>query len=535
MNQEASHIVILDGPKTERPPASDPTTTLDALFRHAAARRPDAVALADPPNRESFMRGAPNRLSYAEVDRVVAAIAARLRQLGLRTDAVVGIHLPNTVECALTILGVLRAGLIAAPLPVLWRRAEMAPVLGPLGAKAIITASSVGDMELCGQAMQVAAESFSVRHVCGFGPDLPDGVVPLDDLLSQHSGEWVAPESDLDSAAHVAVVTVESTPDGPAMVARSHSELIAGGLGTLLEGGLRQDTRLLGCCAVSSFAGLALTLVPWLLTGGTLSLHHGFDAQAFTTQCRDDRCDTVVVPGPLLPRLAEARLLAHPELKGLLALWRAPEAFAGSPEWQNTNVALTDMLALGEVALLGSRRGASGEPRPLPAGAIFAPRGAAGGVLLAEMARTETGTLALRGPMVPRHAFPPGAERRGMPYLRADAAGFVDTRYPCRLDPASGTFAVAGPPPGMVAVGGYRFALAELEERVRRTDSAAFVTALPDALAGHRLAGIAATDDMRSALTALGVNPLLADAFGSQSKTGCATASGVDGTLMAVA
>ena len=35
--------------------------TLDDLFRRAAARRPDAIALIDPPNRASFTDGQPRR------------------------------------------------------------------------------------------------------------------------------------------------------------------------------------------------------------------------------------------------------------------------------------------------------------------------------------------------------------------------------------------------------------------------------------------------------------------------------------------
>ena len=54
----------------------------------------------------------------------------------------------------------------------------------------------------------------------------------------------------------------------------------------------RAGRRLLGCCATGSFAGLALTVMPWLLSGGTLALHHGFDADAFAAQCREERCDT---------------------------------------------------------------------------------------------------------------------------------------------------------------------------------------------------------------------------------------------------
>ena len=39
----------------------------------------------------------------------------------------VGIQMANTAENVLTILGILRAGIIAMPLPLLWRRAEARP------------------------------------------------------------------------------------------------------------------------------------------------------------------------------------------------------------------------------------------------------------------------------------------------------------------------------------------------------------------------------------------------------------------------
>src|SRR5947209_633650 len=89
--------MILGEAQTEAIPA----TTLDDLFRRAAARRPDAIALADPPNRESFTDGPPRRLTYAQADRAIAAIGSRLRRVGLHTDAIVAIQLPNTVESVL--------------------------------------------------------------------------------------------------------------------------------------------------------------------------------------------------------------------------------------------------------------------------------------------------------------------------------------------------------------------------------------------------------------------------------------------------
>ena len=100
--------------------AAAPSPTLDDLFRRAGVRHPGVVALIDPPDREHFTDSAARRLTYAQADRAISAIAARLRSLGLPTDTVVALQLPNTVESVLAFFGIIRAGMIAAPLPLLW-------------------------------------------------------------------------------------------------------------------------------------------------------------------------------------------------------------------------------------------------------------------------------------------------------------------------------------------------------------------------------------------------------------------------------
>ena len=491
-------------------------TTFDDLFRNAATRRPDAVALCDPPNRSSFTDGEPRRLTYAQADHIVSAIAGRLRRLGLSTDAAVGLQLPNTVESVLALLGVLRAGMIAVPLPLLWRRTDAAAALNRVGAKTIITSSRVGAADHCNIAMNTAADVFPVRYVCSFGANLPDGVIPLDDLLA--AAPLLDPpapvERDGNPAAHIAAVTLEVTTEGLMAVGRNHMELIAGGQAVLREAGLPENAAILASCANSSFSGLAASTLPWLLTCGTLSLHQPFDPAAFAEQCRSDGCDTVVVPGALAARIAQAGLLQHPGLHSILALWRAPERLAIGSPWQHSEAALIDVLAFGETALIAGRRDAEGRPAGIPLGPVTAPYGDHDAESVLETMVTETGTLALRGPMVPRHAFPPGAERTPMPCFKPDARGFVDTLYPCRPDPDSGEGAITGPPPGIVSVGGYRFRSDQLQDLVSRTAGEAVLTALPDALAGHRLAGHAADRAaLRQALDGLGVNPLVSGAF----------------------
>src|ERR1700761_767938 len=153
--------MILGDPTADARQQGPGRLTVDEVFHRLATKHPDRLALRDAPNRKTFTDGAPRRLTYAEADRVVGAIAGRLREMGMTADSIVGIQLPNTVDNILTLLGALRAGLIAAPLPLLWRRAETVAALARLGAKALITAGRISSFNQSHFAMRVASEVFS--------------------------------------------------------------------------------------------------------------------------------------------------------------------------------------------------------------------------------------------------------------------------------------------------------------------------------------------------------------------------------------
>jgi hypothetical protein len=484
--------------------------TLDALFRRAGVRHPDALALADPPNRAEIDGRAPRRLTFAEADRAISALAARLSRQNLHTDALVAVQLGNTVDSVIALLGVLRAGMIAMPVPVLWRHREMIDALGRTGAKAIVTATRIGSYAHAELAMQVAAELFPIRAICGFGECLPDGFVPLDDIFAPGQSDFVpAAARANDPAAHLAAITFDSTRDGFVPVARSHRELIAGGVGVFLESGMMPEAPMLSTIPLGSFAGLAAALVPWLLGGGALYLHHAFDAVAFAEQSASIDSGTVVLPGGALGPLTQAGMLAN--ARNVIALWRTPERLGAGNAWTSA-AALTDVCSFGEIGVIAARRGDDGLPAPIANGAIRERHDNA--TSLIETLRTKGATLALRGPMVPVHAFPPGAERGGGPYLMADAAGFVDTGFTCQRDDLFGTLTITGSPAGFASIGGYRFRQNEMDASVAEADPAATIVALPDALLGERLAG--STPDRASTeseLEARGTNPLIAAAF----------------------
>jgi hypothetical protein len=511
--------VILDS----LPQAANPTvdSTFDDLFRAAAARRPQAIALADPPDRSRFADGAPRRLTYAEADRMISAIALRLRRTGLQPDAVVGLQTANTVDGVLAFLAVLRAELIAMPLPLLWRRADAVAAIRRAGASALIVSGRIGATDYFELAVNAAAEAFTVRQVCGFGPRPPDGAVSLDDLYV--AAEIPPPEmlnARSSGGAHVAALTWDVTAGGLVPVARSHAQLIAGGLAVLLESEIPQEATILSPFAPSSFGGIALTLVPWLMVGGTLVLHHPFDSATFAAQSQEEGCSVAILPGPLVTPLKAAGLLNAPHVpRNILAAWRAPEQMRRAADWRDPAVALTDVQLFGETGLVAARRAPNRRAAPIPLGPVVAPRGALG-LQVAEVALSSGGTLTLSGPMVPTAAFPPGAERTELPCHHPTAEGFVDTRCAADLCQGGSAVIVNGLSPDLISFGGYRFAVSGLKDTVNILDPSGTLAVRPDLLVGHRLTGTASDPEaIRLALRNLGANPLLVEAFGERSKT----------------
>src|SRR4029078_2536007 len=80
-----------------------------------------------------------------------------------------------------------RAGLVVAVLPLLWRQSELTMALNRTAARAIVRAGKVDGVIYSDIAINAAAEAFSIRHVCGFGSDLPEGMASLDNAIFRES------------------------------------------------------------------------------------------------------------------------------------------------------------------------------------------------------------------------------------------------------------------------------------------------------------------------------------------------------------
>ncbi|MFX5730415.1 hypothetical protein ABTE38_19370, partial [Acinetobacter baumannii] len=85
------------------------------------------------------------------------------------------------------------------------------------------------------------------------------------------------------------------------------------------------------------------SLAMWLLTGGTLALHHPFDSEVLERQFNEASCDTLVAPAQLALRLDEMDLSVRmPGLRNVIGMWRSPEQVAASAPWNAQTASLTD-------------------------------------------------------------------------------------------------------------------------------------------------------------------------------------------------
>ncbi len=472
--------------------------TLDGLFRRTLTRDPDMAALIDPIDRARVTGHEPRRMTYGEADRAVDALAAHFVERRLPLGGVLAVQLPNTIECALTILAAHRAGLVVALFPQLWRHADLTAALNYTGACGIVTMGRIDGVDHAAMARRAGAETFSVRYIGAYGHALPDGVTSLERAMVQVIN---APPPHVQNAEAPAIITFDTLGDGMRAVPRTHIQAIAGALAIYLEAAVPHGAPLLSAVAPTSFAGFSAGIGVWLLTGGTLVHHQPFDGDVLLKQIKADSCTALVVPGSLLPRFSDpdtARRVRS--LQRIIGLWRSPEQIASSPAWTIERISATDLYVFGEAGLFGARRGESGLPAMIRGGPFGAPRNDPNRSAMGETIVTSHGTLGLSGPMVVPAAY--------------GAQDLVDTQCPAQIDPDTSLLSLRAQPDGVVSVGGYRFPRDHLLRWAERLGGNAKLSDTTDELCGHRLEGQSLSNALaRTAFGELGLNPLISDAF----------------------
>jgi acyl-CoA synthetase (AMP-forming)/AMP-acid ligase II len=338
--------------------------TLQDLLEKAVLRTPDAVALADPPNRARMTLGEARRLTYAELKRSSDRLAGGLVKIGLKKDDILMVQLPNVVDLVVVYLAAARIGAIVSPLPVQYRKHELRQVMGLTEPRVFVTTSNFGGFDFVQMVGEIRAEFPSLERIIGIGEAVPEGVLGLADLMSADRNEEVLREY-LDSKDHrvsandiLTVCWTSGTEGDPKGVPRSHNHWIWIAYATLDGCELDPGCHLLNPFPLVNMAAIGGMMVPWLLTGGMLVLHHPLDLAVLLAQIQREKINYTVMPPALLSMLLmKPEMLARTDLSSIknIGSGSAPLSPWMVSQWQqNHGIHVINMFGSNEGAALTS-------------------------------------------------------------------------------------------------------------------------------------------------------------------------------------
>jgi acyl-CoA synthetase (AMP-forming)/AMP-acid ligase II len=329
--------------------------TLPGLVRGAGRLRPDRLVICDSGNAATLLGRPARTLTAAAFEQEILDLARKLAALGLAQGERVLVQLPNTVEAAIGILGVMSAGGVPAVTPVFSDEQDLLAQANEINAVGILTVARFAGTALAERARGVTARCDTIRFVAAFGERAPSGVAALDAWsLADVDQRLPAQEATGDAPA---LITFDRI-DGLRAFVRSHEQIIAEAAAAAAVAQIGPDSRLMVTLPPASLAGVVFGLAAPLLTGATANLVALFDGCLFARSLGDGRHLAVVLP-------AAAEEAFHHHCSGrrlraetLVFVHRPAPAEADPPALPPGKADRTlDATALGETCLMLARRG----------------------------------------------------------------------------------------------------------------------------------------------------------------------------------
>lgn len=332
-------------------------TTVDDLFRAAVAADAARTAVIDPANRADLGLGEPQRLTYAELDSRVDAIAAQLLVCGLHRGDIVLAQLPNVWEGVALYLATARLGLVLSPVAMQYRRHELDQVGRLLQPRAVVTCREFKGFDHAALWNGLARELDATLLVAG--GEAPAGAQSLRvdpatdaDRTTVRTAIAAAPPQADDVYTICWTSGTEGAPKG---VPRSHNQWIAISWAHFEAARIAPGDTLLNPFPMINMAAIGGCFLSWLHGAGTLLLHHPLDLEVYLRQIAVERPQYAIAPPAVLNMLIrDERLLGSVDLSSLRCIG------SGSAPLSPAMIAgFRDRLGIEVVNLFGSNEGVS--------------------------------------------------------------------------------------------------------------------------------------------------------------------------------
>ncbi len=420
--------------------------TVRELVEHSARRSPHANYAIDGDGAHS--------VSFGELERACARVAALLRRCGSEPGDTVSLVMPNGLMTLQLLLGAMAGGWCVNPVNLLSQGSQMRYVIDHSDCKVLLVSpqweSAVRDM------LRGVARAIAVVVVDPHAQTLPAG-----DLDAQ-----CAPPPPAGAALALLMYT-SGTTGVPKGVMLTQENLAANALAVSAEHGLGPDDRVLAVLPLYHINAFVVTMLAPLAHGGSLAMPPKFSAARFWEQAFERRCSWLNVVPTMISYLLEGAAPTPAQTARIRFCRSASAALAPqhlSAFEQKFGTGIIETMGLTETA-------APSFSNPLDAlrrkpGSVGRASGCAALVIdagFAPVADGHTGEIAIRGPNVMRGyfkddeatrlAFTPGG------WLRTGDLGWRD---------ADGFFFVTGRIKELIIKGGENIAPREIDEVLLR-------------------------------------------------------------------
>ncbi|MCL6271812.1 acyl--CoA ligase [Sansalvadorimonas sp. 2012CJ34-2] len=278
--------------------------SLESLFRRTVAIHPGRVALADPPDKETFTEGKPCRLTYSDLFTAVRDVSARLLSAGLKKDQVVVSQLPNTVETVVLYLALARIGALVCPVPVEKSCASLTGLALQLE-PVMYVGCRYQHRDFLKQARTWLPESC---QLASFSETGDDEVLNLS--FETHAGE--------EEIKHLGKI-MDSVPVSPnevftlawkrdeegarPAIPRTHNQWFALASFVYEGAGLRNGDTLFCGFSLAAASGIGAFLYNWLMAGARLVLDQTGDTEQVISLISQERVTCAGVPPAVLAQI----------------------------------------------------------------------------------------------------------------------------------------------------------------------------------------------------------------------------------------
>lgn len=275
--------------------------SVDAMVRRAVAAGGDSEALVDPFNRASLDGREPERLSWNAVDARIDQLVAALLAEGVAKDDVVLAQLPNTVDAVLLFCACARMGAILSPVAMPYRRHELEFIVGQVSPKVFVTVGEFGGFDHAALGKALCSEGVGPKTLV-FGSGEGDLRAACEAADPQTAKDY-ATANPVAGAEVLTVCWTSGTESRPKGVPRDHNHWILNGEVVADGTGAQDGDILLNPFPLVNIGSIGGLVMPWLLLGTKLVLHHPFDLGVFLKQIEQEKVSYTIAPPAVLTAL----------------------------------------------------------------------------------------------------------------------------------------------------------------------------------------------------------------------------------------